>query len=297
MKRSTTLCVLGITLVGPAGILSAQSMPASGQTASPASGTIRPILGTSPAALAGDESVYVVQNADTLNSNQGVAAPRDPRTLEARLQHNASPFLRVPVSTANASNPAWDKNASQDVNFALNLLSAMYRPEAAPVEKDGEAALVLSVRTRVRKDPSKVLEIVATEVRANSDHVCEIVKAAIQGADADPAKCAEIVRTAAETDPESMRIAAQCAIALQPEALTDVQAVLAELDPAGTSRGRSSKDSKDSKDAKDAKDAKAEIAPAAPPPNPLDLPPPGPPIPPVPPPFPPPRSTETGFTE
>ena len=98
-----------------------------------------------------------------------------------------------------------------------------------------------------------------------------------------------IVETAITASPENMRMISQCAIATMPEAVAEVQALLARLDPnSGDSEVYSSKSSKSSTDSKDAKDAKVAAIYAPPIPNPLDLPPVYPPLMPPPPIFPPP---------
>jgi hypothetical protein len=63
--------------------------------------------------------------------------------------------------------------------------------------------------------------------------------------------------------PESMRLAAQCAMAVMPDALAEIQTVLTKLDPAGGSGGSD----------KDAKDAKFGEVASVVSPNPLDRPP------------------------
>jgi len=123
--------------------------------------------------------------------------------------------------------------------------------------------LSLSVKHAVAAEQSKVLEIVATEVSAAPDCACEIVKAAIEGSSAKPATVAAIVETAATAAPEHLRLISQCAVAVAPDALAQVQAVLAKLDP---NRGKSGPNTKS------AKDAKAPAAEVAAIPNPLDFP-------------------------
>lgn len=124
--------------------------------------------------------------------------------------------------------------------------------------------LSLTVKHSVAAEQSKVLEIVATQVAAAPGCSCEIVKAAIEGSNAKPTTVAAIVETAVTAAPEQMRLISQCAVAVAPDALAQVQAVLAKLDPnSGKSAANSSKD---------AKDAKAPAGEVASMPNPLDFP-------------------------
>ena len=125
--------------------------------------------------------------------------------------------------------------------------------------------LSLTVKHDVAAEQSKVLEVVATQVSAAPGCSCEIVKAAIEGSNAKPATVAAIVETAITAAPEQMRLISQCAVAVAPDALPQVQAVLAKLDPnTGKSPGAHS--------SKDAKDAKAPAGEVASMPNPLDFP-------------------------
>ena len=120
-----------------------------------------------------------------------------------------------------------------------------------------------TVKHAVAAEQSQVLEIVATQVSAAPGCSCEIVKAAIEGSNAKPATVAAIVETAVTAAPEQMRLISQCAVAVAPDALPQVQAVLAKLDPnSGKARAPSSKDAK-------ATVAEGEVASM---PNPLDFP-------------------------
>jgi hypothetical protein len=123
--------------------------------------------------------------------------------------------------------------------------------------------LSLSVKNSVTAEPSKVLEIVSTEVAAAPDCACEVVKSAIENSKANIKTVAAIVEAAATAAPEQMRLVSQCAVAVAPDALAAVQAVIAKLDP---NLGDSAKSSKSSKD------SKAPAGEVASMPNPLDFP-------------------------
>ena len=120
--------------------------------------------------------------------------------------------------------------------------------------------LALTVKQLVTNEQSKVLEIVAKEVSAAPSCACEVVKAAIEGSQAEPKTVAAIVEAAANAAPEQMRLIAQCAVAVAPDALAEVQAVMAKLDP---NRGEGDQSSKSGKE------PAGEVAAM---PNPLDLP-------------------------
>ena len=123
--------------------------------------------------------------------------------------------------------------------------------------------LSLSVKNAVSAEPSKVLEVVSAQVGAAPDCACEVVKSAIETTKANTKTVAAIVEAAATAAPEQMRLVSQCAVAVSPESLAAVQAVIAKLDP---NLGDSAKSSKSSKD------SKAPAGEVASMPNPLDFP-------------------------
>jgi hypothetical protein len=105
-------------------------------------------------------------------------------------------------------------------------------------------ALSVSVKSAVASDQSKVLEIVSSEVAAAPTCACEVVKAAIEGSKANTQTVAAIVESAATAAPDQMRLVSQCAVAVAPDSLAAVQAVIAKLDPNLGESGKSAKDSK-----------------------------------------------------
>ena len=89
-----------------------------------------------------------------------------------------------------------------------------------------------AVKAAVIADSNNVLEIVATQVAANESCACEIVKAAIVASDADKKTVALIMDAAILEAPDQLRIIAQCAIAIAPDAIAKIQAVLEKYDKA-----------------------------------------------------------------
>lgn len=120
-----------------------------------------------------------------------------------------------------------------------------------------------SVVLEVSADKSQVLGIVSKQVAAFPSCSCEIVKSAIKACEGNSETVAGIVETAISKAPEHMRLISQCAIATAPDAIADILAVLAKLDP---NSGDSANGSKSGKDAK-----AAILTPPEEPPNPLDL--------------------------
>jgi hypothetical protein len=117
-----------------------------------------------------------------------------------------------------------------------------------------------SVKAAVANEPAKVLKIVEENMASAPGCACEVVKAAIEGSAADAKTVAAIVETAIMAAPDQMRLISQCAIAVAPDALAAVQAVLAKLDP------------NSGEVASSAKGAKAPAGEVASMPNPLDFP-------------------------
>ena len=146
--------------------------------------------------------------------------------------------------------------------FALLVAALGTVPAVATAETDC-LNLAASVKIAVAEKPTDVLAVVEKEVSANPDCACEVVKAAIQESKADAKTVAAIVETAASVAPDKMRLISQCAVAVAPESLAEVQAVLSRLDP---NRGETSDSSKGSKNAKG---AAVDVKPAW---NPLDFP-------------------------
>jgi hypothetical protein len=149
------------------------------------------------------------------------------------------------------------------VRFALfSAVLGLLSSSAALAEVDC-IKLALSVKLAVAADPAATLQIVEKEVAATPACACELVKAAIEGAKASVQLVAAIVETAATVAPEHRRLIGQCAVAVAPDALPNVQAVLAKLEP------KSTKIASGSKDAKSAKAGQTTQPPAS---NPLDFP-------------------------
>ena len=112
------------------------------------------------------------------------------------------------------------------LSAALGLLST-----SAAFAKVDCVKLALRVQHSVAANPSATLQIVEKEVALTPACACELVKAAIKGSKADVKLVAAIVETAATVAPEHRHLIGQCAVAVAPEALAAVQAVLAKLDP------------------------------------------------------------------
>jgi len=144
------------------------------------------------------------------------------------------------------------------------VIAAILGLAATPLSAEPADCLqvALTVKQEIKAAPAKFLEIVEKQVAANEDCACEIVKAAIQATDADEESVARIVEVAATTAPEKMRLIAQCAMAVAPDALAGVQAVLAKIDPNSGEGTVSAKGGLE----------KAPIAPPPVVPNPLDFP-------------------------
>jgi hypothetical protein len=121
-----------------------------------------------------------------------------------------------------------------------------------------------AVKAAVAAHPEKVLELVAAQVAQNESCACEVVKAAIVASGADKQLVAGIVEAAIEVAPSKVRIIGQCAVAVAPDALAEVQAVVTKYGAASGDSGYSAKG--------DEKGGKVVVTPPPVPHNPLDFP-------------------------
>ncbi len=118
----------------------------------------------------------------------------------------------------------------------------------AQAEKTDCYQVYTAVKKAVAAQPGKVLELVKTNVAQNESCACEVVKAAIVASDADKKLVAGIVEAAIASAPKKVRIIGQCAVAVAPDALAEVQAVVTKYGAGSGDSGYSAKGSE--KDAK-----------------------------------------------
>ena len=83
-----------------------------------------------------------------------------------------------------------------------------------------------AVKKYVKDHPERVLEVVALQIGHHPSCACEVVKAAIIASEANTALVVEIVEAAIEVAPSRFRIIGQCAIAVAPDALSEVQTIV-----------------------------------------------------------------------
>jgi len=138
----------------------------------------------------------------------------------------------------------------------LKRISSLYRASAGSEAAKDCSPIALALAKILKLEPETVLELIAREVAIHPGCACEIVKSAIIATEADAALVVAIVEAAINASPENARIISQCAIAIAPEALTAVQALLAKLHPDRGNKDSSSKSSKDSRDPIDEQDLK-----------------------------------------
>ncbi len=127
-----------------------------------------------------------------------------------------------------------------------------------------------AVKAAVTAAPDKVLELVAAQVGQNESCACEVVKAAIVASDADKKLVASIVEAAVEAAPSKVRIIGQCAVAVAPDALAEVQAVVTKYGAASGDSGYAGEKGGDEKGGDEK--GKSPVTPPSVPNNPLDFP-------------------------
>lgn len=125
------------------------------------------------------------------------------------------------------------KTTLKFATLAALSTGALFAEKPAPVDCQ---KVSVPFAEEVVAHQSLVLQLVDRAVRENPSCACEIVKAAIQATKADSKLIASIVEVAGVAAPEQLRTVAQCAVAVAPDSLEEVQAVLAKLDP-GTGDG------------------------------------------------------------
>ena len=96
----------------------------------------------------------------------------------------------------------------------------------AQAEKIDRQQVYTNVKNNVSTNPEMVLELVKKNVAKNQSCACEIVKAAIIASNADKNLVADIVEAAITSAPDKARLIGQCAVAVAPDALAEVQAVV-----------------------------------------------------------------------
>ncbi len=144
--------------------------------------------------------------------------------------------------------------SGENLRVGIQKISELYRSSEGNRPDLDCAPIALSLKNRIEQDIASVLELVEREISANSDCACEIVKSALIATQADTPLVLAIVETAINASPENARIISQCAIAIAPDALAEIQALLAKLYPDSGEEGISAKSAKGSKSAKDGVD-------------------------------------------
>jgi len=118
------------------------------------------------------------------------------------------------------------------LRYALTAAILAAAPMASAADVDC-VKVSAAVTKAVAADSDNVLEIVSKQVAANTSCACEVVKAAIIASEADKKTVAKIVDAAIVASPENLRVIAQCALAVAPDAVSNIQATVEKYDRAG----------------------------------------------------------------
>jgi len=164
---------------------------------------------------------------------------------------NPIPYQKILVSTEKTI-PY--KISGENLRVGIQKIAELYRNSGGNRPDLDCAPIAIGLENRIKQDLSSVLELVEREISTNSDCACEIVKSALIATEADTQLVVVIVETAINASPENARIISQCAIAIAPDAIAEIQALLAKLYPDSGEEGSSSKSAKGSKSAKDGLD-------------------------------------------
>jgi hypothetical protein len=93
------------------------------------------------------------------------------------------------------------------------------------------------VSREVRKDSTKLLEVVDKYTKASPQCACDVVKAAIKASNADGKTVGSIVETAGLAAPDSLDIIEQCALAAAPDAKSFIETAVASVEAGGGQPG------------------------------------------------------------
>ncbi len=116
--------------------------------------------------------------------------------------------------------------------FALFAAALSLSVQTSNAQDTASSAVIEEVKAELAYAGNSLLPVVTKHITATPQFSCEIVKTVITETSADAATIGTIVEAAAVAAPDQLRLVAQCAIAVAPDSATDVQVVLAKLDPA-----------------------------------------------------------------
>ena len=194
------------TIRADRGIASTVILPAKATHISFSAGAI---ITTSVPAINGGEPItkdYTISRAITIESLSAEA-----------IQENAA-FIAAGAIEIKPLN-AKEREKANEGN-GPHLISPKYAsaPNCSEIHR--------AVKKYVTDHPERVLEVVALQIGHHPTCACEVVKAAIIASEADTALVVEIVEAAIEVAPSRFRIIGQCAIAVAPDALSEVQTIV-----------------------------------------------------------------------
>lgn len=168
-------------------------------------------------------SVPSADGGEAVKVDYTVTRPITLKSLTAAEIREIGPYLMLGAVTFEASGKAVATTIGQAGEDEAPLLAAPKQTKAPDCE-----AIYSAVKKFIKGNPEKVLELVALQVGQHETCACEIVKAAIIASDADKELVMDIVETAIETAPSQFRIIGQCAIAVAPDALAEVQFIVSQ---------------------------------------------------------------------
>ena len=194
------------TIRADRGIASTVILPAKATHISFSAGAI---ITTSVPAINGGEPItkdYTISRAITIESLSAEA-------IQENAAFIAAGAIEIKPLNAKEREKANEGNGPQ-------LISPKYAsaPNCSEIHR--------AVKKYVTGHPERVLEVVALQIGHHPTCACEVVKAAIIASEADTALVVEIVEAAIEVAPSRFRIIGQCAIAVAPDALSEVQTIV-----------------------------------------------------------------------
>ena len=113
----------------------------------------------------------------------------------------------------------------------IALLAAAFCSSVLASTTPADTSVVAAVKSDLAQNRQTLQQTVTKHVSASPEFACEIVKTVVRESQCDVATVASIVESAALAAPDQLRLIAQCAIAMAPDSLVEVQQIVAKLDP------------------------------------------------------------------
>jgi hypothetical protein len=156
---------------------------------------------------------------------------RYPSKLVMRVRFPLPAPKILDISAISFNGPRKNKNNTMKTTPRIALIAAALCCSVLASTTTVDTDVVAAVKSDLSQNGQTLVQTVTKHVSASPEFACEVVKTVIGESKCDAATVASIVESAALAAPDQLRLIAQCAIAMAPESLVDVQQIVAKLDP------------------------------------------------------------------